>query len=152
MLDYSCFRFEDLRLSQLYDLLALRQKVFIVEQDCPYLDADGKDAASYHVLGCNGQGRLLAYTRFMPPGISYPTYSSLGRVVTDPSIRRSGEGRRLMQETMGFMRSILGEGPVKISAQCYLIDFYQSLGFSTYGEQYLEDNIPHISMLRQLGA
>ncbi|MEM1217824.1 MAG: GNAT family N-acetyltransferase [Bacteroidota bacterium] len=139
--------FEELSLVELYHLMALRQEVFVVEQDCPYLDADGKDFQSYHVLGYQ-EAELVAYTRIVPPGISYPTYTSIGRVVTSRAARRSGLGKMLMAASIEGCERIFPEQAIKISAQTYLLDFYQGFGFDPVGEGYLEDGIPHQGMVR----
>lgn len=147
MLRYTCKRFQHLSLAELYALMALRQEVFIVEQDCPYLDADGKDQKGWHLMGWNQSGELLAYARLLPPGISYPQYASIGRVITSEKIRRTGEGIRLMEHSMHWCAHLFSETPLKISAQCYLQRFYESFGFQAVGEPYLEDDIPHIAMV-----
>ena len=128
--------------------MALRQEVFVVEQNCPYLDADGKDLPAHHLLGYNNKGQLLAYCRLLPKGVSYEKYPSFGRVVTAASIRGDGHGRKLMEKTLEWMGRLFGKEAIKISAQCYLIPFYESLGFQTVGKEYLEDDIPHIGMVR----
>jgi ElaA protein len=144
---FNCLPFAKLSLQELYDSMALRQEVFVVEQDCPYLDADGKDEAGHHLLGYNANGKLIAYTRLLPPGISYPDYASIGRVVTSPSARRTGAGRVLMRESISWCARLYGEVPVKISAQVYLTRFYESFGFEKVGAEYLEDDIPHVGMV-----
>lgn len=144
---FECRYFNDLRLDQLYDLMAIRQEVFVVEQNCPYLDADGKDREAYHLLGYSTDYRLVAYARLLRPGLSYPNYASIGRVVTHASIRRQGGGRALMEAAIAQTRALFPGAAIKISAQVYLTHFYQSLGFQTVGGQYLEDDIPHIGML-----
>ena len=147
-LTFYCLPFSKLSLQELYDLMYLRQEVFVVEQDCPYIDADGKDPKAYHLLGYNKVGQLLACARLLPAGVSYPGHASIGRVVTSPSLRGQGCGKLLMQESIAWCRRLFGESPIKISAQCYLIHFYESFGFRTVGEEYLEDDIPHIAMVR----
>lgn len=149
-LHFHCLHFRQLALKELYDLLQLRQEVFVVEQDCPYLDADGKDQASYHLLGYDKKEQLQAYTRLVPRGVSYPDYASIGRVITSQHIRRTGMGKLLMQESIKWAAGLFPDTPLKISAQCYLIDFYQGLGFKPVGEEYLEDDIPHIGMVKQV--
>jgi len=144
---FSCLSFQQLSLRELYDMMQLRQVVFVVEQDCPYVDADGKDEAGHHLMGYRADGKLLACSRLLPPGISYASYASVGRVVTAPEVRGTGLGRQLMRQSLDWCRRLYGDAPVKISAQCYLIRFYESFGFSTKGEVYLEDDIPHISMV-----
>jgi len=146
-LSFNCLPFEKLSLKELYDSMALRQEVFVVEQDCPYLDADGKDEAGQHLLGYNANGKLMAYTRLLPPGISYPDYASIGRVVTSPLVRRTGAGKVLMRESIAWCARLYGEVPIKISAQVYLIRFYESFGFKKVGAEYLEDDIPHVGMV-----
>jgi ElaA protein len=147
MLNYSCKNFHKLSLEELYALMALRQEVFIVEQDCPYLDADGKDQKGWHLMGWNKKGELLACARLLPAGVSYPDHASIGRVVTSEKIRRTGQGIRLMQIAMYWCEQLFPKTPLKISAQCYLQKFYESFGFQAVGEPYLEDDIPHIAMV-----
>ena len=149
-LHYCCLPFNQLSLTELYAMMALRQEVFVVEQNCPYLDADGRDLPAHHLLGYNEEGRLLSYSRLLPKGISYPEYPSFGRVVTSPSIRGKGQGRPLMEKTLEWMERLFPGQAIKISAQSYLIPFYESLGFRTMGEEYLEDDIPHIGMVNRL--
>lgn len=147
-LHYSCLPFHRLSLEELYAIMALRQEVFVVEQNCPYLDADGKDQPAHHLLGYSDKGALLAYSRLLPSGVSYAGYPSFGRVATAPSIRGGGQGRALMEKTLEWMERLYGRQAIKISAQSYLISFYRSLGFQAVGEEYLEDGIPHIGMVR----
>lgn len=146
-LTYSVKPFAKLSLTELYRILQLRQQVFVVEQDCPYLDADDKDQASIHVLGTDGKGVLHSYTRLVPLGLSYQSYVSIGRVVTSIASRRQGTGIELMQKSIAACRNTWPGMPIKISAQQYLIDFYQKFGFVPIGEGYLEDDIPHIAMV-----
>lgn len=148
MLKYQCLPFNELSNNQLYDLLQLRQDVFVVEQNCPYLDADGKDQNSYHVLGYDNHYKLQAYTRLVPKGISYTNYSSIGRVITSSSIRGKNQGKPLMNFSIAKCLDIWPTDSIKISAQTYIVKFYRSLGFEEVGEEYLEDDIPHIAMIR----
>lgn len=147
MLTFTCIPFSELRPEELYEAMALRQEVFIVEQNCPYLDADGKDLAAWHLLGRDQAGKLIAYTRLLPEGVSYPGYTSIGRVVSAPSVRGTGAGRELMQRSIDMCRLLFGNQPIKIGAQSYLLKFYESLGFQSTGEAYLEDGIPHTKMI-----
>lgn len=144
---FSTYTFDELTTRQLYDICVLRQAVFIVEQDCPYLDADGKDLESYHVLGIDGKGTLHAYTRLVPEGVSYKGYTSIGRVVNSAAVRGTGTGRKLMEYSIQATKSFWPSLPIKISAQSYLLRFYSSLGFEAVGEEYLEDNILHTAMV-----
>ncbi|MCB9285561.1 MAG: GNAT family N-acetyltransferase [Lewinellaceae bacterium] len=148
-LRYDCKPFSALSLEELYTLLALRQEVFIVEQDCPYLDNDGKDPASWHFLGWDAEGRLAAYARILPPGISYPQYPSIGRVATAPFARRNGYGKELMEQAIEALYRLFGRCPIKLSAQSYLLKFYESLGFHSTGEEYFEDDILHTAMIKE---
>ena len=138
--------FSALTLNELYEAMALRQTVFIVEQQCPYLDADGKDAAAWHVLGRDIGGRLVAYSRLLAPGISYPAAASIGRVATHPAVRGTGSGRELMRHSIAAVSDLFPGAPLSIGAQYYLLNFYRSFGFAQEGDIYDEDGIPHIMM------
>jgi ElaA protein len=150
---WSCKSFNDLSNEELYDIFRLRQEVFVVEQNCPYQDADGKDLKSLHVQGHltpgpspTGEGSLIAYARIVLPGVSYREVS-IGRVVTSPKARRTGAGKMLMQKTMDYIKTEVGNVPIRIGAQLYLQKFYEGFGFVREGAEYLEDGIPHIIML-----
>ncbi len=148
MVNYTCKAFSELTLDQLYAIMVLRQEVFVVEQDCPYLDADHKDQDSYHLMGWDENNNLVAYTRLVPKGISYENYISIGRVITSQLVRRQGVGIELMNKSIEKIRELFGERePIKISAQVYLLRFYNSLGFQEKGEEYMEDGIPHTAMI-----
>lgn len=138
--------FDELSLRELYDALALRQEVFVIEQDCPYLDADGKDFKSHHVMGSQ-HGKLAAYARIVAPGISYAEVS-IGRIITSIDTRKTGLGKALMKECHDFINTHYGHSGIRISAQCYLERFYTELGYQATGKEYLEDDIPHMEMLR----
>ncbi len=131
--------------------MALRQEVFVVEQDCPYLDADGKDQEAWHLLGYDEQDKLVAYTRLLDKGSTYLNYISISRVVTSPAARGKGYGIEIMNESIRQIQHLYGAQDIKISAQVYLERFYRSLGFESIGEGYLEDDIPHIAMIRPAG-
>jgi ElaA protein len=139
--------FNELSLQELYDIMVLRQVVFVIEQDCPYLDADGKDQQAAHVLGYDDDGDLVAYTRLLPAGISYADSISIGRVVSSEKVRGQGVGQELMRVSIREIYRLFGNKKLTISAQCYLTKFYESFGFQAVGETYLEDNIPHIKMV-----
>ncbi|MCC6412548.1 MAG: GNAT family N-acetyltransferase [Saprospiraceae bacterium] len=149
MVQFTCKSFHELSVDELYEILALRQEVFIVEQNCPYLDCDGKDQQSHHLLGRGADGKLLVYTRLLPPGLSYETYMSIGRVVSAPAARGTGLGRVLMHKSIDECHRLFGHGPIKIGAQTYLLKFYEGFGFESTGEEYLEDGIPHTKMVRE---
>ncbi len=127
--------------------MVLRQEVFVVEQDCPYLDADGKDQMGHHLMGYDSSG-LVAYTRLLPKGISYEKYLSIGRVITAQRVRRHGVGIELMERSIQNIQNVYGENAIKLSAQTYLLRFYKSFGFEPIGEEYMEDGIPHIAMIK----
>ena len=138
-------KFEALKPYQLYAILQLRNEVFVVEQNCVFQDADDKDQDSHHLMGL-GNNKLVAYTRLVPPGLIYAEMS-IGRVVTAPSVRRSGAGRELMKQSIAQCYQLFGKGPIKIGAQYYLKVFYESFGFQQVSDIYLEDGIEHIYML-----
>lgn len=143
--------FEQLTTTELYALGQLRQAVFVVEQDCPYLDFDGKDPDCFHLLGYdNTTQKLIAYTRLVPKGISYPNEIAIGRVVNHVETRGMGLGKRLMQQSITSAWQLWGKQSIRISAQDYLLRFYASLGFRDTGKKYLEDNIPHTEMLLEV--
>ena len=149
--DWKHYAFAELDVQLLYDILALRQEVFVVEQACYYLDADGKDQEALHVVGMLGD-ELVAYTRVLDRGVSYPDYASIGRVVTAPAVRGQGLGRPLMRESLRVLYAHYGEQVVKISAQAHLQDFYGSLGYRGVGVVYEEDGIPHRAMVVDVSA
>jgi ElaA protein len=146
MITWACKSFDSLTPHELYAILALRNEVFIVEQNCPYQDVDQKDQASYHLMGWK-DGVLVAYTRLLPPGLAYPQ-PSIGRVVSSPSARRTGIGRELMKESIDQCIELFGDQPIRIGAQLYLREFYISFGFYQTSDIYLEDGIRHIEMIR----
>lgn len=139
-------KFEALSPYELYAILQLRNEVFVVEQNCVFQDADDKDQNSYHLMGFNND-KLVAYTRLVPPGESYKEVS-IGRVVTSPSVRGSGTGKELMEQSIDAVYKIFGVQPIKIGAQLYLKKFYESFGFEQISDVYLEDGIEHIYMIR----
>jgi len=141
-------KFEQLSTVELYAIFQLRMEVFVVEQNCAYQDADGKDLKAYHLMGLNENKELMAYSRLLPPDVSYAEVS-IGRVITSPKARGRGAGRSLMNESLLSIEKLFGKVPVRIGAQVYLKAFYESFGFVMEGEEYLEDGIPHIIMLQR---
>ena len=137
---------EEIQPLQLYSLLKLRADVFIIEQDCIYPDMDGKDLHSLHVMGIKNE-EVVAYTRIFDKG-GYFEKASLGRVVVKESERKFKHGHELIRQSIKAIEDNFGNQPIKISAQQYLIKFYETHGFQAVGEGYLEDGIPHIGMLR----
>lgn len=145
MLDVKVKYFEELSIHELHDLLQLRSAVFVVEQDCLYQDIDGKDKIALHVLGYKN-GKLIAYARIFKPG-DYFEDASIGRVVVDKNEREHKYGIDIMNASVEAIRNHLKVSKIKVSAQTYLKRFYNNLGFKEVGEEYLEDNIPHIGMV-----
>jgi len=146
-ISFVCVPFDGLTSQQLYDMLQLRSDVFVVEQDCAYLDLDGQDPCALHVLGLRNDV-IVATARILPPGERH-THVSIGRVVTAASVRGEGAGRALMQAALRATMDHFGENTtVALSAQSYLLPFYASLGFKVTSEEYLEDDIPHTDMIR----
>ena len=141
--------FDALTAAEVYALLKLPSEVFVVEQNCVFLDMDDKDQMCHHLLGYKGD-LLVAYTRIVPTGVSYPDYPSIGRVITSPQARGEGLGKILMEESIQRLFSLYGHVPIKIGAQLYLKKFYELLGFVQCGDVYDEDGIPHLPMLRSV--
>lgn len=139
--------FKELSTIELYQILQLRSAVFVVEQDCVYQDVDGKDQKALHVIG-KKEGRIVAYTRIFKPG-DYFEEASIGRVVVSQEERKFGYGIDIMKASIKAVHEHLRTKKIRISAQEYLTKFYNSLGFIETGEGYLEDGIPHISMIRE---
>ena len=139
-------RFNELSTHELYAVLQLRAEVFVVEQDCVYQDLDNKDLDAYHVLGVLDT-KIVAYARIFKPG-DYFLESSIGRIVVKKEFRKFQYGYQLVQNSILFIENNLQQNTILISAQSYLTKFYNSLGFTQVGEEYLEDGIPHIKMLK----
>ncbi|QSX34030.1 GNAT family N-acetyltransferase [Shewanella avicenniae] len=148
-MQWQSLRFEELSTQTLYELLRLRVDIFVVEQQCPYPELDGKDyhPEVRHLLGYDDAGALVAYARQLPPGLSYPD-ASIGRVLVNPEFRKQRAGKALMLEAIARCQQYWPQQNIQIGAQLYLADFYQSLGFTPVSNSYLEDGIPHIDMLR----
>lgn len=147
MLNFVAKTFTELSNYELYDLLKLRQAVFVVEQNCIYLDTDDLDQKAIHVLGFTDDNELVACTRLLRKGIAYAAYPAIGRVITGARIRGKGQGRPLMGFSIQTLYDRFGPQPIKISAQAHLQAFYGSLGFVGHGATYLEDGIPHRAMI-----
>ena len=145
MITWTCKHFSELTTAELYRILRLRSEVFVVEQNCVFLDMDNKDAYCHHVMGHRGT-ELLGYSRIVPAGISY-VESSIGRIVSSPTARGLGIGRELVEQSIRALYEIHGNGDIRIGAQLYLKEFYESFGFVQKGEIYSEDGINHIEML-----
>lgn len=150
MLSTQWVRFPGLKAEDLYDLLAAREAVFVVEQRCAYQEADGLDKVAWHLLvwdTVDGKRTLAATARVLDPGTRFPEVS-IGRVMTSPAYRGQGLGRRIMQEAVERAEVLYPRSGIRISAQAHLQDFYRSFGFEPVGEPHDEDGIPHVEMLR----
>lgn len=143
---WSVIAFSELNPSELYEILRLRSEVFVVEQECVFLDMDNLDQKALHLTGKIGE-ELVACARILPPGITYEE-PSIGRVVSSPRFRRTGAGMELMEQAVKETLKVHGNVPIKIGAQLYLKQFYEKHGFVQCSEMYFEDKIPHIKMIR----
>lgn len=139
--------FAALNVNELYDLLKLRSEIFVVEQNCVYLDLDGKDKKALHLIG-EYDNKIVAYVRLFDAGISFDN-ASIGRVVVDADYRDRKWGHDLMREAISAIKSNFNKEKITIGAQLYLKKFYESHGFVQSSEMYLEDDIPHIEMIRE---
>lgn len=137
--------FEELSTLELYNILKLRSEIFIIEQNCVYQDIDDKDLKCHHLM-CLVDGNLAGYTRIVPHGLTYED-ASIGRVVIGSDYRGLGLGKQLMENSIKGCQDILKESKIRISAQLYLLKFYNALGFKEVGSSYDEDGIPHIEMV-----
>ncbi|MBN4062152.1 MAG: GNAT family N-acetyltransferase [Flavobacteriales bacterium] len=146
-INWLCKKYADLSLDELYELLALRTNVFVVEQNCPYQELDGKDKTAFHLMGFDENGLLLAYTRILPAGVYYKG-PSIGRIVVSHKMRRHGLGNEMMRQALEFAEKEFGKAALRISAQEHLQSYYQNWGFKTVSEPYLEDGIPHLEMVK----
>jgi ElaA protein len=145
MISWAFKPFAQLTTEELYAILRLRSEVFVVEQNCVFLDMDNKDRYCVHVMGWK-EDLLAAYSRIVPAGISYGE-TSIGRIVTSPTARKDGFGKELLTTSIDHLYMLYGKVPIRIGAQYYLKKFYESFGFIQKGEIYLEDGIEHIEML-----
>ena len=139
-------QFSELSIDELYDLLQLRSEVFVVEQDCVYQDVDGKDRNALHIVGKKND-KIVAYTRCFRPG-DYFKYASIGRVVVSKEERKHKYGHDIMKASIRAIEENFNIATIKLSAQTYLKSFYESHGFQIVGDEYLEDGIPHIGMVK----
>jgi ElaA protein len=142
-----CKTFNDLTVTELYDLLRLRSEVFVVEQNCVFLDMDNKDQICHHLL-LYTEGELAAYARILPPGVYY-SEASIGRVITSHAARGNGTGKVLMEAAIIATKSLFDNHPIRIGAQVYALKFYERFGFKVDGDIYIEDGIDHVEMVLQ---
>lgn len=141
--------YNDLTVDEFHDLIQLRINVFVVEQNCPYSELDGKDKKSYHLIGRDGFGNIAATARILPIGTSYENDVAIGRVVVGTDHRGFKLGHELMKQCTDFIKLEFGETSVRLSAQKHLEKYYEQHGFTTTGKEYLEDGIPHVEMLNK---
>ncbi len=145
--EFICKHFNELTTKELYAILKLRMEVFAIEQQCAYQDCDDRDLVCYHLMGIRNS-ELVAYSRLLPKGVSYDDYCAIGRVLTKSTVRGQQIGKMLMEKSISLCNELFGE-KIKIGAQSYLESFYSALGFVSTGHHYLEDEIPHMSMVYQ---
>ena len=150
-IDWTWRCFDDISAAAVYEMLAVRQQVFVVEQACLYLDADGSDSQAWHLFGHDLSGRLVAYARLLPPQTRYEE-PSIGRVLVGKAARGVGIGRELISRCLEKCEAQYSHPSVRISAQVYLTAFYQSFGFEPFGEPYDDGGIGHIGMLLNFKA
>lgn len=146
-INWQCKKFTELTTADLYDILAVRQQVFIAEQNCNYCDLDYLDQKSWHLLGREEQGALVAYSRILPPGVKY-TETAFGRVLITKEFRSYGFGKELVERSVNLALQEYPDHNIKISAQLYLQKFYESYGFKVTGGVYDDGGIEHIDMIR----
>jgi ElaA protein len=149
-LTWNWYRFDALNVYELYAILALRQKVFVVEQQCPYLDCDGVDSKAHHLVGWQTTPtcrRPMAYLRVIVPEQEGAPVR-IGRLLTHPKIRGQGVGRELIRIALNWIEATMPKQAIAISAQHYLRHFYLTCGFVPVSEVYMEDGIPHLAMIR----
>lgn len=149
MLNWQFKHYDELTINEFHDIIALRIRVFVVEQNCSYQELDGKDKKCYHLICRNGKGELVGTMRVLPEGIAYETVS-LGRFLLDESERGKKQGHDMMTKAINFCKAEFGAVLITISAQKYLEVFYNVHGFESTGKEYLEDGIPHLEMKCQL--
>lgn len=141
-------KFDELSIHELYAILQLRNEVFIIEQNCIYLDIDNKDQQAVHLM-CFEDENLIGYARLLSPGISYSD-PSIGRVVTAQNVRKKGVGKELISRSIEACINLYGNTGITLSAQLYLTKFYEDFGFKTSGDSYPEDGLDHIKMIRKV--
>lgn len=142
------FKYQDLGTDRLYEILKLRSEVFVVEQKCAYQDLDNKDEKALHLVG-EENNKIIAYTRIFKKGDFFKN-SSIGRVLVKKEYRNKDYGRKIMTSSIEKLKKDSKEQKIELSAQRYLLKFYSELGFEKTGEEYLEDNIPHVKMILKI--
>lgn len=150
MITWKVKYFKELSLEELYTILRLRVDIFVVEQNCAYPEIDGKDVfeRTQHLLGFNEEGIIVAYSRILAAGDSYDEVA-IGRVVTSALVRGQGVGDLLLEKSLEVIEKSYGKVNVVLGGQVYIQKFYEKFGFKATSEEYLEDGIPHVDMLRE---
>lgn len=144
-MEYKIKTFDELTNKELYSILRLRSEIFVVEQNCIYQDMDNKDLKAYHLMAVD-KGELVAYLRILNKGVSYKE-TSIGRVVVKKEYRRRKLGLEIINRAIDYIKDIMKENEIRISAQVYAKNLYKKAGFKEVSEEYLEDDIPHVEML-----
>ena len=140
-------KYDDLTLDEFHDILQLRIDVFVVEQNCPYPELDNKDKKALHLFGKDKNNNIIAYTRIFKPG-DYYIEAAFGRVAVHQDFRNQKLGYQLIEQTIDQIEQLFGKISIKIGAQTYLKKFYESFDFQQVGDEYIEDGIPHIYMIK----
>lgn len=146
--------FNQLTTDQLYDLLKFRVDIFVVEQHCPYPELDDRDKLSgaHHLTGYDQSASIIASARLLPPGVSYDNDVCIGRFAIASDMRTQGLGSLLLQQCLEEIEKLWPNKAIRVSAQEHLQKFYEKADFKRVSETYLEDDIPHIEMLRTQGT
>ena len=144
-MEWKIKKYKDLTIEELYRILKVRNEVFVVEQNCPYQDCDGKDKHAYHLF-LEDNGDVIAYTRILEKGVSYDEVS-IGRFLVCEKYRGKGLAKEIIVKAISFIEECLNEKAIRLSGQVYIKDFYKSYGFKEVSDTYLEDDIPHVEML-----
>lgn len=147
-MEITTYNYNELSADQLYEILKLRAEVFVVEQNCAYQDLDNKDNKALHLIG-EINNKIVAYTRIFKKG-DYFINSSIGRVLVKKEFRKKEYGKIIMKKSIERIKQDPKEEKIELSAQKYLINFYKEFGFKKIGEEYIEDNIPHIKMILKI--
>ncbi|WP_313891905.1 GNAT family N-acetyltransferase [Psychrobacillus sp.] len=148
-MNWKLLKFEEFDVNRLYEVLKLRVDVFIVEQNCPYPEIDGSDQEALHLMYIENE-EVLAYSRIFPPGAMYDA-CAIGRVIVKSKARGTGLAKELMEKAIETAENEWQVETIKICAQSHLQKFYASVGFITISDEFDEDGIPHVYMVRNKG-
>lgn len=145
MISYQIKHYKELTKDQLHDIISIRIAVFVVEQNCPYQELDGKDKDAYHLMAIEDDV-IIGTLRILKPGVYYKE-AAIGRVVSHPDHRNKKLGHTMMSKAMEYAQKELNYSSIRLSAQTHLVEYYSKHGFQSTGKEYLEDGIPHTEML-----